>query len=249
MIREKLCLSFFFVDTEMKEKWFTIFVKQESIYRRWNRFITISVKSRTFVLSSHGPMNHPLNIFLLKQRKKKKSDTESEQKHVWPALFNSFGRDTVVDHTHTHTEVRNTTPEHFLLNVFLSICALQGSVSTVIAFWPLFHGSAWRDQWARDLWLIGFPACLFHQSVSCNLPTYKLFLQPSALQKSPLWMSTKSLLCFILCILFSECTYTCIHVRSASAGCCYNTPYIHMQLCLYLLNSVVWCERLCNRLH
>lgn len=69
-------------------------------------------------------MNHPLNIFLLKESQQ--SDHEAEQKHVWSALFN-IGSDTAVaasqiTHTYAHPEVGNTTPENFLLFIPVSSC-------------------------------------------------------------------------------------------------------------------------------
>lgn len=69
-------------------------------------------------------MNHPLNIFLLKESQQ--SDHEAEQKHVWSALFNigaAVAASQITNtHTYAHPEVGNTTPEHFLLSIPVSSC-------------------------------------------------------------------------------------------------------------------------------
>lgn len=150
----------------MKGKCFTIFTKR-SIYG----FITISVKSSTFVLQSHGLMNHPLNIFLLQESKQ--SDTNAEQKHVWSALFNT-GRDIAVVasriacmHAHARTQKEEIQQQSNFYFLFLSHRALQGRVSTVIAFASLFswqHLKRSTTPLTHHLWLIVsllFPSSLY----------------------------------------------------------------------------------------
>lgn len=98
--------------------------KTGSIYR----FITVSVKSRTFVLESQGLMNHPLNIFLPKESQQ--SDHEAEQKHVWSALFNIGAAVAASQITHTHIRTSrsrkyNTRALSTLYSCLIVLCGLE----------------------------------------------------------------------------------------------------------------------------
>lgn len=102
MIRKKL--SFFFVHTEMKEKCFTIFKKQESIYRTWNRFITISVKKQQNLCTFIARTDEPSTQHISAQRKKKNQIVKVNRNMFGLHCLTVGQRHGCWPHTHTHTQ-------------------------------------------------------------------------------------------------------------------------------------------------